>query len=240
MISEIVGDFSYKKIRNEKDIFSKAGRLSIGLSFSAWVIISVAMAIHLVLPYSLSIYLLSVSSFCLTSIGLAAIALSSSTLRSPAKYVIISSLGVFISLNIIGFFSLDSASGSITWVVLYSMIEQSAVFILFLIIFGLTLFPFLRKKIKWMILVPYAFACIYLGMLIKQNLSIYSIQSIGIATPVDIVSPLGQLFSPVFGLPGNLFSYGFVNVVPAYALLLAALANSGFASLYFYSLRETH
>lgn len=71
---------------------------------------------------------------------------------------------------------------------------------------------------------------IYVSLMVSEYLALYS-QPMVMVLPGIIYPPLGQLYSPVFGLPGDLLSNGIYNFGSWYAMLSVAASNASYAVL---------
>ena len=248
MTTETVENVTHVKKGKPVSPFQRTGLFSLGLSFSAWAIISVLYSTNAFFLDSPVLTFLSLLSVGLTALGLLAASFTWHWLRAPGKYFSIVSVAVFVCFNLIGLFSLlfftvDQTNGpfGITWNGFYSLYEQTAIFIAYLTIFVLTLYPYMANKARWGLLIPIVMACLYLALTIHSNLVLLGQHSGVTPEPVAIlpvaVPQLAQLFSPIYGIPGALLDNVFMNFVPGYAVFFSAAANASFAVLYFYTAR---
>lgn len=239
MTTEAINRFGSIEEQIRKPVVSEVALVLFGVSFSIWAIyIGEFSGPRWLVPW---FYPLMVpSTICLTIIGLITIGYSLRKTHSHGRLTAIASLCAFVFVNLIGFvfylyFLIEQAGGevfSLSWSLYPALYEQTAVFMGFVALFGLVLFPFLEKSVRWALIIPYALAATYLVEVVAGNLSIFT-GSAGIALPGPTVPPMVQLFSPTFGIPGGLLSNG-IDSIPSYiAVLLATGSNASFAFLYF-------
>lgn len=218
----------------------KLAMATLGFSFSLWFVISVFAAMNstrwILIDSVFGFMMQSVSAFA-TLFGLVAVFFSLNILTRFQRIQVMSSLIAFAVVNIVGFvalfsFSLVRARGqySISWSAFQSIWQQGIIFVCYLAIFGLFLSPLLLKRLRRLLLVPSLFGMIYVSLMVSEYLALYS-QPMVMVLPGIIYPPLGQLYSPVFGLPGDLLSNGIYNFGSWYAMLSVAASNASYAVL---------
>lgn len=239
MTAETINRLASIEDQIRKPVVTEVALVLFGVSFSIWAIyIGMFSTPRWLAPWYLP-YMVWLT-VCFTIAGLFAVGYSLEKMHSPRRLTAIASLCAFVFVNLVGFvfylyFLFEQAGRGIfglSWSLYPALYEQTAIFMGFVALFGLVLFPFLEKTARWALIIPSFLAAIYLAVVVARNLSIFT-GSVGIALPGSTVPPMVQLFSPTFGIPGALLSNGLDNTPSHIAVLLATGSNASYAFLYF-------
>lgn len=225
----------------------RTGLNFLGISFSIWAAYSIIFAYTPFRSYFSGhipiIPLMETASLIATVLGLATISLSFSNLPKWSRNMEKATITAFALANVAGFIYgliyemvIVNRLNFTAWYPLYSIIEQTIIFIGYLSVFSIVLFPFINKAARWGLAIPAALALVYMAMVIYSGLMAYVFFIDGIPTPAGVSPSLMQLFSPFFGIPGTQLSNGITNFTPGNAMYFAAAANIAYAFLsFFYS-----
>lgn len=239
-------DISEKK----QPVALRLGMFSLGLSFAIWALIAALYSVNAFRFLFLGSWISEATYFLslgLTVLGLIAIVSSTQDLLPSDRKKVLASIVLFASINFVGFLFLilsfvgyNNNFGSfqgISWSPWFVAYVEIPMFVSYLVIFASLLVPYLEKTSRWLLLVPSTMAVLWFVLVLLSNLSVYTFPHQSL--PGTIFPSLWeQLFNPFFGVPGLLFSDGFTNFQPSYAMLFAVASNLSYALLFFRSGRS--